>query len=116
MKKLERYEKKFDESYDYADKKVHIICVSLGGGNPRKAYLIGFKKEKNADIAVDYFDKLAGYTFFSVDNYGYSTIEEAENYFSKAKYKIMGFSITNTDVAINRNPKALVNQVYNNIK
>jgi len=112
---MERYKSIFEGAGDYYDKKYHVLGISLDISKNKNMYLLGFKKESNADLAKEYFESITDYTVFSVDNYGYSTFENAENYFSKYS-NIVAFSGLNTDRAIKENPDAVVKQVYDVLK
>ena len=110
---MERYQKIFKE-YSYENNKFSILGISLDDN--KKVYLLGFKKEKNAEKAKEIFENISNVTVFSVDFYGNSTIEEAENYYKSLHVKTVAFSVTNTDTAIIKNPKALVKQVNDKLK
>ena len=62
----------------------HYIAVSLGI-NYKNIVIMGFSTEKKADNAIDrirkYVTNKYGYTWFSVDYYGYSSLESVLDYY-----------------------------------
>ncbi len=117
---MKPYKSIFEESFEKVDKdkKYHIIAISNASTvSKRDTYFLGFKSEKNADLAEEYFNKASYSKPIGVDNYGFSTLEEALNYFGKSgHYNIVAYTVKNTDKMIRSNPNDLAKQVYDKIK
>lgn len=77
--------------------------------------IVGFKKEYNAEYAKDFFETFTDVSVFAVDYYGYSSFDQAEEYFSKNRYDVVD-RFEKVDIAIQSNPRNFANKVYKSLK
>ena len=83
---MKRYKSRFEEARNTFDELEWIVVINDDSNN---AMGLGFKTEKQAEYAKDYYENISDITIFQVDYYGKTDKETLEKYITSnynAKY------------------------------